>query len=304
MKQLKKLSLMLVALLSMATGAWAQDADEVAVTKTANNNEWTLTMPASNVELQVEYQPELTAAFKAGNANTIQGSKATLAVTESDGTTAYTGATLDENGKLTPLYEGQTITLTAAAGYKFRTVEVKKGGGPTYPVALSEVTADYLGSVVTTDGNVYATVSDATTAGKTAVAMIAYVGSSTEHATYTHGLAIALADESNSDWFAAMGTCQGKSAVTNAAWQLPSQNQWKAMLGANGGDNTKYTGLNNALAAAGGDSSKLQEGVDYWSSSEILMDSDASVVRFYEGNVIWETGDEGDNHNVRACLAF
>jgi hypothetical protein len=33
----------------------AQDADEVAVIKTANNNEWTLTMPASDVELQVEY---------------------------------------------------------------------------------------------------------------------------------------------------------------------------------------------------------------------------------------------------------
>jgi hypothetical protein len=37
------------------TGAWAQDAEEVTVTKTANNNEWTLTMPASDVELQVEY---------------------------------------------------------------------------------------------------------------------------------------------------------------------------------------------------------------------------------------------------------
>ena len=31
-----------------------------AVTKTANNNEWTLTMPTSDVELQVEYYDELT----------------------------------------------------------------------------------------------------------------------------------------------------------------------------------------------------------------------------------------------------
>jgi hypothetical protein len=44
------------------TGAWAQDTDEVAVTKTANNNEWTLTMPASDVELQVEYYENLNSA--------------------------------------------------------------------------------------------------------------------------------------------------------------------------------------------------------------------------------------------------
>lgn len=54
MKATKRFILTLVAILGM-TGAWAQDADEVAVTKTANNNEWTLTMPASDVELQVEY---------------------------------------------------------------------------------------------------------------------------------------------------------------------------------------------------------------------------------------------------------
>ena len=54
MKTTKRFILTLAAILGM-TGAWAQDAEEVAVTKTANNNEWTLTMPASDVELQVEY---------------------------------------------------------------------------------------------------------------------------------------------------------------------------------------------------------------------------------------------------------
>ena len=44
------------------TGAWAQDTDEVAVTKTANNNERTLKMPASDVELQVEYYENLNSA--------------------------------------------------------------------------------------------------------------------------------------------------------------------------------------------------------------------------------------------------
>lgn len=134
-----KLTLTLVALLSMTTGAWAQNSDEVTVTPvTGQTNKWTFTMPAFNVELTPIYAPEFTATFKAGNSNTIQGGKATVSVTESGATTG-TQVTLDENGKLTPLYEGQTITMTAAAGYKFRTVEVKKGGGE--PVLLTTITA-------------------------------------------------------------------------------------------------------------------------------------------------------------------
>ena len=85
-------------------------------------------------------QGTYTATLKAGNANTIQSGKATVTVTESDGTTAYTGATLDENGNYKPLYEGQTITMTAAAGYKFKSVEVKKAAPGTN---LATITANY-----------------------------------------------------------------------------------------------------------------------------------------------------------------
>ena len=67
MKTTKRFILTLAAILGM-TGAWAQDADEVAVTKTANNNEWTLTMPASNVELQVEYESALALSETTDNA--------------------------------------------------------------------------------------------------------------------------------------------------------------------------------------------------------------------------------------------
>ena len=123
-----KLTLTLVALLSMTMGAWAQNSDEVTVTPvTGQTNKWTFTMPAFNVELTPIYAPEFTAAFKAGNDLTIQSGKATVTVTESGATTG-TQVTLDENGNYKPLYEGQTITMTAAAGYKFRKVEVKKGG--------------------------------------------------------------------------------------------------------------------------------------------------------------------------------
>ena len=134
MRKFKKLTMTLAALIMAVTGAWAQNTDpnEVSLTEETKGKEWTFTMPASNVELQVEYEPELTAAFKAGNANTIQSGKATVAVKES-GATEGTDVTdnIGTDGKLTPLYEGQTITLTAAAGYKFKSVEVKtkKTGG-------------------------------------------------------------------------------------------------------------------------------------------------------------------------------
>lgn len=70
MKTTKRFLLTLAAILGM-TGAWAQDADEVAVTKTANNNEWTLTMPASDVELQVEYETALALSETTDNANAL-----------------------------------------------------------------------------------------------------------------------------------------------------------------------------------------------------------------------------------------
>lgn len=70
MKTTKRFILTLAAILGM-TGAWAQDAEEVTVTKNANNNEWTLTMPASDVELQVEYETALALSETTDNANAL-----------------------------------------------------------------------------------------------------------------------------------------------------------------------------------------------------------------------------------------
>ena len=70
MKTTKRFLLTLATMIGM-TGAWAQDTDEVAVTKPANNNEWTLTMPESNVELQVEYETALALSETTDNANAL-----------------------------------------------------------------------------------------------------------------------------------------------------------------------------------------------------------------------------------------
>jgi hypothetical protein len=55
-----------------------------------------------------------------------------------------------------------------------------------------------LGKLIGADGKIYATMAQASAAGTTAVAMIAYVGSETGSATCNHGLAIALTDATTS----------------------------------------------------------------------------------------------------------
>ena len=69
-----------------------------------------------------------------------------------------------------------------------------------YPINLSEVTSAYVGSVIASNGKVYATASKATDAGTTAVAVIAYVGEagSVDFNSETYkGLAIAMSDANN-----------------------------------------------------------------------------------------------------------
>ena len=298
MKQLKKITLTLVALLSMTAGAWAQNSDEVTVTPvTGQTNQWEFTMPDADVELTPIYAPELTAAFKAGNANTIQGGKATLAVTEKDGTTAYTGATLDENGNYKPLYEGQTITMTAAAGYKFKSVTAAK------KVDLL-ITDPAVGQIICSDGKNYAanaTLPD----GVTKVAMITYVGSETGHDTYKRGLAIALRDEGEMDWATAKSTCEAKSTFTNAAWMVPSLPQWFAMCKATGNDGNDYYGSMKyaMIAAAGEESSFKEDGYHYWSSSE-NNSSTAYCFGLKDDTTNYPIDSKNNIKGVRAVLAF
>ena len=174
---------------------------------------------------------------------------------------------------------------------------------PTPPVALSAVTStDYLGWRICSDGNAYAAAGPLPT-GVTAVAMIAYVGSGNgEAAPYNHGLAIALADEAESNWSTAMSTCGAKNAITGAKWCLPSQDQWNQMFAANGGSIFFYTGLNTTITNAGG--TILRELADYWSSSEYNPGVDAYIVSLSNGKADWSNGGKGYDHRVRACLAF
>ena len=121
MKITKRLILTLAAILGM-TGAWAQDAEEVAVTKTANNNEWTLTMPASDVELQVEYYMpfDLTLA---------DGSNAHGTVAFTVGDAAATQALKDDV---------VTVSVTPADGYTVKGVTAKTSSQVVVPMTNGE----------------------------------------------------------------------------------------------------------------------------------------------------------------------
>ena len=137
----KKLFSMLALLCLTAVGAWAQTEQTVDVPPvTGKTNQWTLAMPAGNVVLHVEYEPELTATFKAANALTIEAGKATVSVTENG--QPVTTATLAD-GKLSPLYQGQTVILTAQQGYKFRKVEAEKKAAAAPSVSFTVKRVDH-----------------------------------------------------------------------------------------------------------------------------------------------------------------
>ena len=205
----------------------------------------------------------------------------TFALTATDGTNTYT-------------YEKAGVTMLNGRYYEV-TVKMTRA----YPIALNEVTSDYIGSVVTTDGTVYATVADASAASKTAAGMIAYVSG------IGQGLAIALADEGEIHWNNATSTCEGKAAIGSYSWKFPSQDEWQQMFSANGGDASSYSGLNSAIRTAGG--TALEENEHYWSSSTVSgkdHDTYAYAVYLKDGSASWIENPKVFAELVRACLAF
>ena len=173
------------------------------------------------------------------------------------------------------------------------------------PVRAQSITcsADDLGKVICTDGSIYATVSAATTAGKTAAAMIAYVDE-----TNLNGLALALAEDGDMNWSTANGA-SGAAAhtptVTGQAWKLPSVAEFKQMLKAFGGNEDSYTGLNTAVTNTGGTPFETDD--DYWTSTEHSSASGRGTEMefFGESNYVdWSWSLYASSHRVRACFSF
>lgn len=229
-------------------------------------------------------------------------------VTLSDGTKTYN---VTREAVAGPIYVAiyptadATIMVTATDGTKNYTKTLTgktyaKGNG--YSVSWKMVTAYTLaestvGMIVGTDGKAYAAADKGNLpTGVTAAAMVAY-----KSATAGSSLAIALADEGEMDWETAKSTCEGKTAVTGGTWKLPSQDEWKQMFGANGGNEESYTGLNTAITTAGG--TALQVYGRYWSSSENDV-GDALRVNLYDSAEWINDLKEEGMILVRACLGF
>lgn len=164
------------------------------------------------------------------------------------------------------------------------------------------LSASVVGEIVGSDGLAYAlSYKGNLPTGVTAAGMVAYKSGS-------NGLVIALADEASTmNWSTANGTTTGAAAhtptVTGQTWKLPILAEWQRMFIANGGNQNSYTGLNTTLAAAGGDSSKLQEYSSYWSSSKGGVNY-AWFVSLTDGDALFYSVDKSYSFRVRACLAF
>ena len=208
----------------------------------------------------------------------------------------------------TDVTKGTEVTVTYTGSKKVIGVKAeKKAAAPAKP--LANATAEDLGKIAGADGNIYDTKAAAEAANTTAVAMIAYVGSASD---CTHGLAIALADESGTKtWSEAGAACSGKTAVTGGTWRLPSIKDWQYMLiGCGASESYKdnpstmgYSGLASKLTTAQGNA--LVQTVSYWSSTESSPGEDAWSLYFGGSSASFFSGDyEGDAYPIRACLAF
>lgn len=101
---------------------WSDDAENKEL-------EREFTMGDDDFILTATFSDEYDLAFNALNANTIEDGKATVKVGDTDKTADI------QDGKLTGVKYGQTVTLTATQGYKFRSVEAKKAGSAVTALA-------------------------------------------------------------------------------------------------------------------------------------------------------------------------
>lgn len=168
------------------------------------------------------------------------------------------------------------------------------------------VTTNDIGKVLCSDGSLYTTVTAATEASKTPVAMIAYID--TNSGT---GLAIALNDETSTmTWErATLATMAHKPVVAGGTWKLPTVMEWKQMLIGCGATEEideyviSYSQMDAKLTTAEGGTLTTGDDCNYWS---------ATVDGQYATAPLFENGQASFGYSyslgadcyVRACLAF
>lgn len=169
------------------------------------------------------------------------------------------------------------------------------------PAMGHALTSAAVGELIGSDGKAYDVdyKNDLSSIGVTAVAKVIYVGSETGDATYNHGLALALKDESSDriNFSSAKTACESKTAVTDASWILASESQWNTMISAAG----TYTDLRDGFESVGG--TNMQSDF-YWSSTEVDVNDDAGAKNYNFGSGGWQNSYQSNTKRARACLVF
>ena len=191
-----------------------------------------------------------------------------------------------------------------------------------------------LGNVFCSDGSVYATKDAATTAGKTPVAKIAYLGNDAEtsptNTAFKNGLALALEDVSDTKTWCSqtdaicLGTQYDNStkfndlagiANTDALVNNTGHTHAAASAARNYNSGTHPAGTSAWFLPSAGQWDKMAAGDyaalktnavlleygNYWSSTEYV-----AYLAWYlrSSNFNWYKDSKGINGQVRACLAF
>lgn len=186
-----------------------------------------------------------------------------------------------------------------------------------YPKALADVTADDLGSVITSDGYICLNAAGASAVGKTAVAMIAYFNNGSN---YKHGLAIELKCDFKKTTNMLYGEAKSyaenrSSAYVISPWHMPSKNEWQNMFLACRKEGDAESASNVMGPIEGFVEKMTATGISWYSSYDTLYWSrtDAWCVDicyrpapFYAYYAYFDVAESTDYGGpaVRACLDF
>lgn len=224
----------------------------------------------------------------------------------------YNKTVSDVKTSVSATVDGETYTYTKT-GYPFE-------AGKYYDITvkmtkqyrtMDKATTNDIGKVIGADGKIYINADEASTAGTTAEAMIAYVGKVDGVCNY--GLAISLTDvyEYQATLEQAQGdhifpTWNSSHAVTGATWHLPTLKEWQYLLW--GQEETGTTSINSfqtRLAAVG---VALADGNEYgeyfWSNTESTSENYEKIIYHHDKYASIQESLNTQCWHVRGCLAF